>query len=364
MRFLQLQIKNEIRMLRGKHNQTNRKKLEGKMYLRKITCILVLMAASGPASAELPKPAVIPDRLEDVPPISIMEDAPEPYFYNYSWRSFIALNWPALAGPANRGLPDRRRAFGDADGPRVWMTWKSRYEIFQPDGRLPSPWASYAGQNPCGEVPLVNDVVTTLSSFSAFSDFNQARALDNLGNPLVAQNRTYVRYDVRVNEPEFDSIVGHKWYLASHLPASPSKPVVYNIGSTSVKAAWRIVTESDMTNRGRYYVAPAWVFDIKSRKCIIQDVALVGFHIVAKTRERPQWIWFTFEHIDNVPLSFDGTTPPGGFSFNNGKATTLHPKEPPLPISPDNVPLDDPDPMQVVRTLQIDPGIMKINRAY
>lgn len=28
----------------------------------------------------------------------------------------------------------------------MWSTWKSRYEIFQPDGAIPSPWASYDGR--------------------------------------------------------------------------------------------------------------------------------------------------------------------------------------------------------------------------
>ena len=77
------------------------------------------------------------------------------------------------------------------------MTWKSRYEIFQPKGASPSPWASYDAQNPCGQ-GFANDVVT-LRSFREFSEFNQM----NL-NPLVAQNHTYVRYEVRVNEPEFE----------------------------------------------------------------------------------------------------------------------------------------------------------------
>jgi hypothetical protein len=68
------------------------------------------------------------------------------------------------------------------------MTWKSRYEIFQTDGALPGPWASYDGQNPCGE-GFKNDVLT-LSSFGAFADFNQAGPNFRLANPLVAQNHT------------------------------------------------------------------------------------------------------------------------------------------------------------------------------
>ena len=88
---------------------------------------------------------------------------------------------------------------------------------FSARARIPAPWASYDGENPCGD-GFSNEVVT-LSSFTAFGDFNQAiLSLDKLGNPLVAQTKEYTRYEVRVNQPEFDSIVGHKWYLASNLP--------------------------------------------------------------------------------------------------------------------------------------------------
>src|SRR6516165_6401245 len=148
------------------------------MYLHILTSISAAIIACGSAFAQGPPPAVSPDSLPDVPLTTPREDRQS--FYSYSWRSFIALNWPAQKGPAGRGLPDRRRAFGDIDGPRVWMTWKSRYEIFQPGGALPSPWASYDGQNPCGE-SFANDVLT----LSAFSDFDQGGVGFRLANPLV-----------------------------------------------------------------------------------------------------------------------------------------------------------------------------------
>jgi len=343
------------------------------MYLKIMIAIAVLAVAAGSASSQVGTPAVSPDRLEDVPSIEELSVSdPQQLFDNYSWRSFIALNWPALTGAANRGLPDRRRAFGDANGPRVWMTWKSRYEIFQPKGALPSPWASYAGQNPCGEGFTNNRV--TLSSFSAFSDFNQATFIADLGKPLalgrplVAQNRTYARYEVRVNELEFNSIVGNKWYLESHLPKSAAEAVPFNAGSTSVKAAWRILTETDGS---RYYVVrDAQVFDFdpasNSGKCTRRDIALVGFHIVTKTRERPQWIWSTFEHIDNVPphRGSDEPPPPANvFSFNDGTPKELDLEHAPPPISLNNKPVKDPRPTQVTR-MQISPQTMQLNKAY
>lgn len=354
------------------------------MYFKIVTGISIVIAVSGSALAEYPPLAVSPDSLADV-----SASARPEFFYNYSWRSFIALNWPAQSrltlndarkvGAASRGLPDRERHFGDTDGPRVWMTWKSRYEIFQPMGALPSPWASYEGKNPCGGEGFDKDIVT-LSSFSAFHDFDQA-GFDyfQLGSPLVVQNRTYVRYEVRVNETEFNSIVGNKWYIAKNLPTkAPSVP--YNIGSTSIKAAWRILTEIDKPYRDRYYVVPdAQVFDVTSGECIRQDVALVGFHIVTKTKEHPHRIWSTFEHIDNVPVNNVATTceerspviirrePTVPFSFYNPDLERPQTPDPPTAaISPNHPPSADPRPTQVVRNPDrpITKTTMDMNNAY
>jgi hypothetical protein len=115
----------------------------------------ILLTAAASAFAETNAPAVLPDRLEDVPPSATPAD-----FYDFSWRSFIALNWPGKKGAVNRGLPDRTKPFSDTDTPRVWMTWKSRFEIFQPKAAKPKPWASYEGQNPCG-ADFRNDVLVT-----------------------------------------------------------------------------------------------------------------------------------------------------------------------------------------------------------
>jgi hypothetical protein len=325
--------------------------------------LFVSSTLPGDAAAQ-PAPQVSPDPIADVPPTT---GDPFPFFDNYSWRSFIALNWPAQAGAANRGSPDRARAFGDAAGPRVWMTWKSRFEIFQPGGAEPAPWDSYAGQNPCG-AGAKNDVVT-LSSFSAFSDFNQAiRDLKEVGNPLVAQNKTYVRYEVRVNRPEFKSIFDNGWYLAGNLP-KPDRTVPFNMGSIEIKAAWRILNGRDTPAvRSRYYVVPAaQVFDVAANKCMPHDIALVGFHIVAKTPNRPQWIWSTFEHVDNVPGTTTEPKPPAGIplSFNDpAKPQALDPSSRPDPISATNPPLADPKPTQVIRKQQILEQTMKMNRDY
>ena len=183
-------------------------------------------------------PSVAPDRIDDVPSIK-----PDPFseFDNFAWRAFIALNWPSLTDPAQRGVPDRAKALGDP-GPRVWETFKSRYELFQvgPDGgaAAPEPWATYDARNPCG--PDIDGRTKTLASFEPFLDFNQSAFLPGVAaNPLVAQNRTYARYEVRINEPEYSALAASGWSRGENLP-DEAHPAHLPAGSIAVKAAWRL----------------------------------------------------------------------------------------------------------------------------
>jgi hypothetical protein len=98
-------------------------------------------------------------------------------------------------------------------------------------------------------------------------------------------------------------------------------------------------------------------------------------HIVIKTKTKAQWIWSTFEHIDNVPPAGEGEArepdakaagAPYGF-FDSSRAAKLWPPfgaADTLPVNADNPPTLAPKPMQVVRRHPINPAFMAINHAY
>ena len=151
-----------------------------------------------------------------------------------------------------------------------------------------------------------------------------------------------------------------------------------------MKAAWRILDETDTPAvRSRYYVVTgAQVIDVAKSLaagkpvCVERDVALVGLHITVKTKYRPQGLWSTFEHVDNVPPvgSGDAREPDAKdanapYSFND-PAKEQTEVEPPLdsplaqPVGPTNPPKVDPAPTQVVRRHPINPETMAMNRAY
>ena len=334
------------------------------------------------AFAEDVQPKVSPDLIDDVP--STKHD-PFPAFDNFAWRAFVALGWPALTDPAHRGEPDRTKTLADP-GPRVWETFKSRYEVFQrgPDGRAlaPAAWASYDGANPCGAD--ADNRTKTLASFAPFADFNQASFTPGkfLG-PLVAQNGAYVRYEVRINEAEFNSIVAHRWFERDLAPTLAA-PAHFDVGSIAVKAAWRVLDDADTPAvRSRYYVvAGAQVVDVAKSLaagkpvCAAHDVALVGLHITVKTKYRPQRLWSTFEQVDNVPPIGTRRRARTGrerrqralFVQRSRQGANRRRAAAGLALGPTgrtaNPPKIDPEPTQVVRRHPINPETMAMNRAY
>jgi hypothetical protein len=350
--------------------------------LASLAAAAIALAPIGAAVAEDVTPLVSADRIADVPSTRL---DPFPDFDNFAWRTFIALNWPSLTDPLHRGVPDSAKTLGDK-GPRIWETFKARYELFQvgPDGgaSAPHPWGTYEALNPCG--PDVDSREKTLATFDPFMDFNQASFVPGVAaNPLVAQNRTYTRYEVRINEPEYSALASSGWSQGENLPDA-AHPGRLPADSISVKAAWRLLTSADTPAvRARYYVVEkAEVVDVAKTLaagrvvCSKSDVALVGLHIVIKTKYRPQGLWSTFEHVDNVPpvgegearepdakdtgapySYFDASKPTLGLSPTFGTRDTL-------PVSMDNPPKTDPSPMQVVRRHPIHAQTMAMNRAY
>ncbi len=342
-----------------------------------VSAALIAPAPGRPEGASAVDLLASPDRLDD------LTTGGDPFAAaaTFAWRAFIALNWPALAGAADRGAPDRGRAPGDP-GERVWETFKSDAELFQVDGDgrpvAPSPWRSAQARDACGG----DNRERTVTSFRPFADFNQPSfTIGAPANPLVAQNREYVRYEIRFNEAEFLTFASSGWTEGRNLPDA-SRPARFPVGSIAVKAAWRPLNAADPpSSRARYYVTRAAIVDVARTLaeghvvCATRDLALVGLHIVIKTSSRPQWVWSAFEHVDNVPPAGAGEArepdakdagAPYGF-FDPSRPAKLWPplgSADTLPVDWSNLPKPDPTPMQVVRRHPVDSAFMAMNRAF
>jgi hypothetical protein len=274
-------------------------------------------------TSALPPDVAIPEGVTD-------REAQMPYFDDFSWLSFIALNW--RAEPGTRNVPSAGPGLDDPAASVVWETWKADFELFSPKlyatGNRPAPWASWEQPEVCpGASP--GRAVRTLSSLTKFGP-----SLEDLDTGLdvgplkvvVAQNRTYVRYETRFNQRAYESIRGTDGDVNTHLylrkivqPRIDNGPKVdFAPKSTVVKAAWKeLRMPGEAHSLDRYHRQTFAVVRPNGGGCDTKVMGLVGLHIVRKTPTRPQWIWSTFEHVDNVPEPGEPAEPGRRYSFHD-----------------------------------------------
>jgi hypothetical protein len=307
-------------------------------------------------SGNIPVTVTLPDS------VKTPEEA-RPFFDYFSWESFIALSWPAL--PGSRGVADQpnnsETFYSAANGSAlVWGTYKESFELFGQRDQRPTAWSSYdVPISPCKDTnvsPGQKVFILLSKGDTTLDSINQA-----FSYPLIDQQKNYVSYEIRYNEAQYNFVRGTdndntSWlYLVKNL--APKEPVQMpasmppnNVGAMMLKAAWRVKTEKDDVSR--YYKVDAQVLDPASGKCNPQTMLLVGFHIAQKLQSSPEWIWSTFEQVDNVPADTSPATPPGGYSFNNGTSTPFtvngFANRPPNP-APSVQPPDQRVPVQVTR---------------
>lgn len=303
--------------------------------------------AATPAPAPTPAPwpstfpqgfpaAVVSGNVPLAVPLPSTINNPEqirPWFDYFSWESFIALNWPAQAGA--RGVPDQpgnpNVFYGAAAGtPVVWGTYKDSFELFGQGDNRPTPWESYdEAVTPCPNIQPGQKVLTFFSKGN--NPLMQTKQA--FSYPLIDQHQNYAYYDIRYDQAQYNFVRGQdsdptSWlYLLKNLaakepvqmPMSTSSPA--SLGAIMVKSAWRIKTDKD--DPSRYYTTNALIYNPQTKACTPTPVLLVGLHIAHKVSPFTEWVWSTFEQVDNVPpdASPQATPPPAGYSFNNGTNT-------------------------------------------
>lgn len=307
-----------------------------------VACWLSTAVAAAQAACPSPVPPSVPPPNLSAPAASLVPSDvcipasiagnPIAFFDDYSWRAFIALVWPALSG--QRGAPDPNQPITAIDVPLVFETYKADWETFQTNGTPPSAfnsntsfWTSNPSLSPC---PQAKPGDFLLAPISKFGNVGLAGTGD-LVSVMIAQNGTFVRYLAAYNEIEFNQILAKQLYLAANLPQNQNpagSPIVFPNGALDIKSAW--IDMKSVAHPERYHTREAWLVDPISGQCSAAPVTvgLVGLHIVQKTSSRPQWIWTTFEQIDNVPPPdyvppHPPTVPSQPFTFNDGTATPM-----------------------------------------
>jgi hypothetical protein len=350
-----------------------------------VALLLALGILVGWALTRSPGPAVLP--LDAAPPADVTfreqgnEDADRTFIDDFAWREFVALSWPARDG--KRGVPDLTRPFGapTRPDPVVWETWKSVDELIpeHPDREAPTEWESFdaaasvgvtdgqpavkylgvPGLSPkgAGRRKVLGEVIQLRDVEDRKLEEIQQPGLGNMKNgPLVAQNGTFVRYEVRVNRVAYDFIRSNQYYRGEKLPGPGEPKLHFPEGATHIKAAWMELTDPD---DDRFYRVRALVRDPMSGQFHDRTVGLVGLHIVQRTPNRRNWVWATFEHVDNTepvngagPASFNSENPPAEWSAATHGKQDYKPGNPP------------PEPRNISRKTKLHPVTEAVNRRY
>jgi hypothetical protein len=351
---------------------------------RRVTAEIPPPTTSGAVATRVPDDVCLPDP---------RPDTPLAYFDDYSWRAFIALVWPALNGERGIADPDqdlerisRPDAAAAAQGPSlVFETYKADWETFQ-RGFAQSQWNSADArwtnaQLACTGARKGDFFLAPSEKLGSFDNLTQF----DRGIPttvLVAQNGSPVRYLAAYNQIEFNQILDREWYLSLSLRPYNGKLEFLN-GSLSVKSSW--VDMRNIAHPERFHRRLAWLYDPFTGGCEERIVGLVGLHIVQKTPSRPQWIWSSFEQVDNVPgdiappplnltspdPSDNGTSCPAlpspirPFTFNDGSSARMPAGIPPGYLMDDmKIRKCPPSPVNIERLKRINDSTKRTNMLW
>jgi hypothetical protein len=224
----------------------------------------------------------------------------------YSWLTFIALNSPANdpTGIA-RSRPDTKAVWEDG------KMFKPLLDVMLPNNEVPVwekaviPPACQSLHDQHPDRPIVKMIEES---------FNEPFKT----GALIDQHNNYAIFDILMNRAMFDYIVAHRLHsrafqesaenadLRVDFPAGQQdKTGAGEVGALMLKVSWKILTDQDDKNTFHHVEALVAMPETPDEKgtppCIEKTLGLVGMHIVHKTVSRPQWIWSSFEHADNVP---------------------------------------------------------------
>ncbi len=263
------------------------------------------------------KPAAGYSGLFGPQPTSSDNDVQTP-FDNMAWQMFIALNWAANA-------VNQQPSVGlTAKGRRVFQTYRKVNALFGNSPKRAGCTSAlalpifYIGSDGKGK-PMPNN-----------EEYFQAST--NL--PLIDINGNWTIFERRVNDIEAQYLLAPNGQKSQTLTtqagqtnfiktnpkgaqftASATMPTGAN-GSIEIKTAWRIINKNAGDDPSRYYTQLAFVAvpgDLVNggrQFCSSVMLGLVGMHIIQRNpldtnnaNLLPQWIWASFEHVDNAPMA-------------------------------------------------------------
>jgi hypothetical protein len=236
----------------------------------------------------------------------------------YSWLTFIALNSPAddktIIGQGSRPGGDAMTRW------EVLENYRPLADVMLADGGEPQWGKRIAPPEQCKSLDLAGKIVLQLGEAAWNQPFRTG--------PLIDQSGHYALFDILMNKPMFDYIDTHTLYnvqgqarFDQDIAFPPGDNTVTpqgngHMGAVMLKVSWRILDPvKDAAVMTKYHIAQALIFfpgplpngggTKTGPTCVEQTLGLVGFHVGHKTTSAPQWVWSSFEQVDNAPSQQD-----------------------------------------------------------
>jgi hypothetical protein len=223
----------------------------------------------------------------------------------FAWSMFIYMNWPEF--PGKRGAPNFDRSIG-SPGATVWESYKNVSEIYQTNGLRPVAWEIDDELPPIppsqareikAQIAAVRPVDSRWVHFLAEpAMIDQQQICDVHGVPI--------EYDVRDNQSYYDYVVnnpsGYELYNIQGQQAALNDTnfqFSFPEETLEIKASWRILQLGD--DESRYWTAIGVYWD-NYHHLRAARIGLTGLHIIS--RAVPDWVWMTFEQVDNPTHTF------------------------------------------------------------
>lgn len=227
----------------------------------------------------------------------------------FSWQSFVALNWPA----DNNGNPIGATINSYPSNPRVWEYYQDPATVFNKPGQ--EELLLHLGEAAKNGEKFFYKSSKSAGKLNLMKGFEEAD-----GHPLIDRNLNFALYEIRMSPAEVrfvttnklttvDSIIAYGGRNGGHVTLPASDSASKKVGTTEIKAAWRILDPSKGDDTTRFYTRNALIYvDAAHSRSghsffFRAKVGLVGIHIFRITTRFPNGIWSTFEHADNTPDS-------------------------------------------------------------
>ena len=391
-------------------------------------CLLIFLhSCNGSPKAEDPpasQPAVVSSAFPTWE-VDYQQDQPaiQANFDDQLWQTFIALAWPAK-GLDPTADPDLEIT-DPTDRRSVFENYSMNFDLFLlPGKQTPHGWnqkEAIAKQRkerwdivcPNLKEELSAAGIEDYASLLVLDEFIQASNFPRPHVPVIDQNGNYIRTSVLYNKECFDYVYDNRLYSVEGMreiaanegqvtDGQDGKQTVVKFldnpnGSIMLKSTWKILTPED--DASRYHTAKAVLFfrnenlgpsslnkdDCSECKvppteegyvcsqCTLTTVGLTGLHVTVKTEDQPDWLWATFEQVDNAP-DYNDIDTSRSYTLFKFDANNVGPNNEPPAYTCENTKytdgkwfnpeVDSQKTSQVVRLIPITPETKAINQKY